>query len=239
MRKTQWHLLFWCSLLLAGFTHSSFCEWERPERARELGLQPVISFQTGASGVEAGGGGALALYTNSPRLEYTQAFLCGILLPILFLIAALFLLFDRPRPHFPSLGKYLKDLQTGDEATRSTAAGVLLEMGPRINQGIDVLARALKDDSLQVRLRAAATLARIGPEAIEAIPALTEGLRDPAATMRERCARALGKIGPQARSALPGLEQLLKDENELVRLYTLEAIQRIKGERSFSDSSVF
>ena len=236
MRKSQWHLLFWSCLVLAGFTHINFCEWAQPSQAQEKGLHAILEFAAAAEGESAG---MPSLYSDSASLTYTPAFICGVLLPVVFLIGAIFLLFDRPRPHFPPLSKYLKDLQTGDETARSTAAGILLEMSPRIHEGIDILALALKDDSLQVRLRAAATLARIGPEARDAIPALVEGLSDEAATMRERCARALGKMGPEAQRALPLLEQLLMDENELVRLYALEAIQRIKGERSFSDSSVF
>ena len=236
MRKSQWHLLFWSCLILAAFTHINFCEWSQPGQAQEQGLHAILEFD---SSQEAESVGMPSLYSDSSDLSYTAAFLCGVLLPAAFLIGAIFLLFDRPKPHFPPLSKYLKDLQTGDETARSTAAGILLEMSPRIHEGIDILALALKDNSLQVRLRAAATLARIGPEARDAIPALVEGLGDGAATMRERCARALGKMGPEAKKALPLLEHLLKDENELVRLYALEAIQRINGERSFSDSSVF
>lgn len=234
MKKSQWHLLFWSCLALAVFMHVYFCEWTREGIAHGKQLRSVVTIRS-SEGQRLGG-----VYTDRPDIGFTAAFLCGLLVPAGLVIAAGMLLLDRPRPKFPPLAKYLEDLKTGDDPARAEAARALANIGPRGVEAVPSLARALRDENLEVRLEAAKALAIIGPEAREAVPDLILGLEDRAGRVRERCARALGKIGHDAEVAIPALEGLLKDENELVRLYAMEALERIRGDRATTmDSGIF
>jgi HEAT repeat protein len=210
---------------LAWLTHIVFCEW------RQAGSVP-------AEGVllEVG---PLAISAANASVGFVAAYFCGLAFPLACAIAALALFLHKPRTAFPSLEQTLAELQNGESQARIGAAEFLARMGPHAAPAVPVLARALEDPSLEVRQMVARALARIGREAAPAVPALERALADTAAAVRELAARALGKIGSPAAPALPSLERLLKDPHELVRLYATEAIERIRGNRSSSDTDIF
>ena len=89
----------------------------------------------------------------------------------------------------PALRRLLSDDAV---LTRTTAAQVLAELGPRAAPAADDLRNALRDAQASVRSEAARALGRIGdPAASQDLRALLE---DPAAEVRQAAAEALGRL---------------------------------------------
>jgi peroxiredoxin len=118
----------------------------------------------------------------------------------------------------------------GQEALREAARVALAPLGPGSKSAVPALARALKDESPQVRAGAAAALYWMAPRAEAAIPALARALKDEVSRVRLHAAQALGRIGPEASSAVPALREALRDRDGSVRASAAEALKKIDPE---------
>jgi hypothetical protein len=114
-----------------------------------------------------------------------------------------------------------------EDSRREAVRMALAPLGADTKAAIGPLARALKDEAVQVRAGAAAALCRIAPAAGAAVPALSEALGDTDRRVRRLSGLALAGIGPGARPAVPALVQALADESERVRAAALLALNRI------------
>lgn len=101
-------------------------------------------------------------------------------------------------------------------ATQSTRETGLCaaEAVPALVTSIPALARALRDDHLNVRVTAGTALARLGTSAVNAVPALVTALGDRFEEMRQVAAWALSQIGI---AAVPALVATLGDERAEAR----------------------
>ena len=122
--------------------------------------------------------------------------------------------------------KLITALQKVD-SLREAARIALAPIGVDTKAAIGPLARALKDEAVQVRAGAAAALYWIAPAAGDAVPALGEALGDTDRRVRRLSGLALARIGPGARSAVPALVEALKDRDDRVRAATADALNGI------------
>lgn len=109
-------------------------------------------------------------------------------------------------------------------ADRKYAVMALEKLGPEAREAIPALARALEDETPDVRGRAVRALGDIGPEAI---PALTLALEDEDLRIRKYAIWELGKIGSDA---VPILAGLLRDEDPEIRRHAIWALGDIGWE---------
>jgi hypothetical protein len=114
-----------------------------------------------------------------------------------------------------------------DDALREAARTALAPLGANTKAAIGPLAKALKNQDLQIRHGAATALYWIAPAAEAAVPALSEALGDTDWRVRRLCSLALARIGPMARSAVPALTEALKDRDARVRAATADALKGI------------
>lgn len=159
----------------------------------------------------------------------------------------------------PSVPQVQAALQTSiadpDREVRRLSCFALGEIGMA---DIGVLAAALEDAEMSVRLAAAYALLKIdsghtgaaevlsramsagdggvivgvtkqGPRAAWAVPTLTRLLADRRPGIRRLAAEGLGKIGGAAQSALPALQQALQDRDDRVREAATQAIELIRN----------
>jgi hypothetical protein len=117
-----------------------------------------------------------------------------------------------------------------DDARRKAARMALAPIGADTKAAIPPLAKALKDEVVQVRAGAAAALYWIAPAAGDAVPALSKALGDTDSRVRRLSGLALGRVGPGARSAVPALTKALKDDNPKVRQEAAQALKKIDPE---------
>ncbi|MEX0717583.1 MAG: HEAT repeat domain-containing protein [Planctomycetaceae bacterium] len=123
------------------------------------------------------------------------------------------------------------------------AVKALALFGPEARAAAPHLARLLRDESREARVRMAAieALARIGAAHPAVIPALVDALalgpqsdapdaRRTAAEFRGLAAEALGSIGTPAASAIPALVRAADDENEVVRRHVIAALGAMREE---------
>jgi hypothetical protein len=114
-----------------------------------------------------------------------------------------------------------------DDALREAARTALVPIGADTKAAIPPLAKALKDEAVQVRAGAAAALYWIAPAAEAAAPALGEALGDTDRRIRRLSSLALARIGPGARSAVSALMEALKDHDARVRAAAANALKGI------------
>ncbi|HEY7152767.1 MAG TPA: HEAT repeat domain-containing protein [Gemmataceae bacterium] len=114
-----------------------------------------------------------------------------------------------------------------EDARREATRTALTPIGVDTKTAVAPLARALKDEAVQVRAGAAAALYWIAPAAGAAVPALREALGDTDRRVRRLSSLALARIGPGARSAVPALIEALKDRDDRVRAATADALKGI------------
>ncbi|HIE28284.1 TPA: hypothetical protein EYP66_13450 [Candidatus Poribacteria bacterium] len=88
-------------------------------------------------------------------------------------------------------------------------------------QLVSELAKALRNESEEVRLNIVEVLKEIGQPAV---PALTEALSDESEKVREKAADAIGDIGEKAQAAVPALIEMLNDVSEEVRVEAADAL---------------
>jgi HEAT repeat protein len=106
----------------------------------------------------------------------------------------------------PSLVEMLGD---SDERVRKAAAQALARIAPKDRTVAVVLARALADSNLDVRVGACHTLGAMGPAAEPAFPALVDMLGR--GDYPHLAASALVQIGPAARPVVPALIALIEE----------------------------
>lgn len=99
--------------------------------------------------------------------------------------------------------------------------------GGEPSDGVNELARRLKDPDSRVRHIAVGELAKLGEGAAPAVPALAVALTDDYVGIRRDAGRALGDMGPVARGAVPALIVGLRDEDWFVRSWCARALGKI------------
>ncbi len=101
-------------------------------------------------------------------------------------------------------------------------------VGAALTKQLPVLAAALSDPIVRVRLDALDALESSGLDLKPVAPALTVALQDPDRFVRWAAARTLGRIGaPAAAPAVPGIAALLRDPDLDVRSASAQALERI------------
>ena len=135
--------------------------------------------------------------------------------------------------------KHLLEKNEPDVEVRRSSARALARMKPKV--AIKVLAEALKDSSLGVRLDAGQALGRIGEPAIGI---LIKALRDPDSRVRDSAVAALGNIGVRediSSQALDSVRDQLKgvldnpDEESTVKLTAIQALGKIGDPKSIAE----
>jgi HEAT repeat protein len=124
-----------------------------------------------------------------------------------------------------SVAYRVQALQSKEPHCREHAARVLMELGPRAEEALPALSKALADPSPGVREAAAECLQRFGPRAKTCIPALLDALdahgeEDDATT--SLCCLALAGMGPVAQPAL--VKALSNDPRPAVRAWSANAL---------------
>ena len=109
---------------------------------------------------------------------------------------------------------------------RYAAATALGAIGPGAASAVPALTRALKDDSVSVRVAAAEALFGVA-EDVAAIPVLVAALDDPHPGNRWHAALVLGRYGPRAKSSAEALRRRLDDEDALTRINAAGALWRV------------
>lgn len=107
-----------------------------------------------------------------------------------------------------------------DDAVAPRIVAVLVNLN---TASVPVLATALEDPNVNVRIHAAHALRDIGPAADEARPALFKALTDPEDKIRVSAAEAIVRIGPGLGDEEP-LIAALKDKDGVVRGYAAVAL---------------
>jgi HEAT repeat protein len=105
-------------------------------------------------------------------------------------------------PAVPALVKAIKEDKV--DGVRAASVKVLQGIGPDAKEAVLVLADALSDKTLEVKLNAADALGAIGPAAKDATPALIAGMNTPG--MCRSCVMALGAIGYASNEVLAALK---------------------------------
>jgi len=114
-----------------------------------------------------------------------------------------------------------------DDALREAARMALAPIGADTKAAIPPLAKALKDEAVQVRAGAAAALYWIAPAPAAAVPDLCAALVDTDRRVRRLSGLGLARIGPGAWPAVPALIQALADEDGGVHAAAFLALNRI------------
>ena len=122
---------------------------------------------------------------------------------------------------------WVAQLKDKDPAQRQEAVRALGQIGPG---AVAVLASALQDPNINVRVAAADALGRIGEDAKAAVTALNDSLKDPDKTVRRHAAFALGIIDPENKVVVPALIESLKDQDLEVRRLAAVALGRFGRE---------
>ncbi len=111
-----------------------------------------------------------------------------------------------------------KVAKTADD--RSRLAFAIAEGKDKAKSAVPVLAAALKDPDVNVRLSVTAALRLMGPSAKAAVPGLLAALKDTDDSVRIEVMHALGQIGPDAKAAVPLVSEILKDTAAKSKLRT-------------------
>jgi HEAT repeat protein len=105
-------------------------------------------------------------------------------------------------------------LTDSDPQVRLHIATTLLTINPKQTQSHDLLAAALSDPAIPVKLEAARCIARLGKLAEPLLPALIQSLdKETDPDIRYAIVEAIGQLGPVAATAIPRLVTLLDDPN--------------------------
>jgi hypothetical protein len=113
------------------------------------------------------------------------------------------------------------------EARREAVRIALAPLGPRSKAAIPALARALQDESAEVRAGAAVALYWLAPQAGAASAALGTALQDSDLRVRRFSWLALERMGPEARPAARALAKGLVDQDAGVRIAAARALRQI------------
>ncbi|MHA1220607.1 MAG: HEAT repeat domain-containing protein [Candidatus Heimdallarchaeota archaeon] len=128
--------------------------------------------------------------------------------------------------------QYLKDMKSGDDASRAVAAYMLGTLGKTDKSVKRSLQKALTDNNWEVRKWAALSLGEIGEKDSQLIPILIGILkREDSKEFRSHAAIILGELEKRAAPAIPDLHVALQDENTRVREWASWALNKIAGEQ--------
>jgi membrane protein len=113
-------------------------------------------------------------------------------------------------------------LEYENSHVRAGAVAALRSAGPANPSILPVLAKALEDESPEVRKEAVKTLASMGTVSV---PTIVRGLEDRDRMVRLQAAKSLGELGPGAKAALPALN-VAAGESEFAEA-ALDAFKKI------------
>ena len=133
-------------------------------------------------------------------------------------------LFFLGRRGVPRLMTALKD---PDWSVRTSAAGVLAQLGPEAASAETALIETLKDPDARVRSAAADAVLRVAPSARFNVPVLIAIVNGGESLSRVDAAIALGDLGPLAADAVPALSGALKDPYWAMRVNAANALGSI------------
>jgi len=118
-------------------------------------------------------------------------------------------------------------LKSPEWSVRSSAAGVLAQLGSEAEEAQSDLKEALSDPDAHVRSAASDALLRVAPSAKFNVDSLIEILNGGGDIDRNNAAIALRDLGPSAAKAVPALTKALKDPYWAVRLNAASALGSI------------
>ena len=115
-----------------------------------------------------------------------------------------------------------------DPEIRAQAAKGLARVDPDLllqsGDALDLLARNLADDTIDVAVNSAQVLLALGPEAAPALDLVLAALESGDPDVRTLAARVVGSVGRDAERSVPALAGLLADEAEPVRVAAAQAL---------------
>jgi hypothetical protein len=123
--------------------------------------------------------------------------------------------------------KLIAALKSPEAPVRTSAAGVLAQLGSEAEDAKEALTDALTDPDLHVRSAAADALLRVAPSAKFNVDSLIHMLNGGQDLDRNSAAIALRDLGPQAAKAVPALTRTLKDSYWAVRVNSANALGSI------------
>jgi HEAT repeat protein len=123
--------------------------------------------------------------------------------------------------------RLIADLKNSDRSVRTSAAGVLAQLGPEAESAEAALINALKDPDSRVTSAAADAVLRVAPSARFKVPVLIDIVKGGGQVTRNDAAIALGDLGPLAVEAVPVLSGALKDTYWAVRVNAANALGSI------------
>ncbi len=124
-------------------------------------------------------------------------------------------------------GVLLDALRHENEVARTHAAFALGELGRSDLDGVEEVAQAVIDPSVQVRRAAVEALGLLKEPKEVTLPALVDGLTDADGQVRFTAALSLQRLGASAATAVPALQAALRDENRYVRASAVDALCRV------------
>ena len=124
-------------------------------------------------------------------------------------------------------GVLLDALRHENEVARTHAAFALGELGRSDSDGVEEVAQAVIDPSVQVRRAAVEALGLLKEPKEVTLPALVDGLTDADGQVRFTAALSLQRLGASAATAVPALQAALRDENRYVRASAVDALCRV------------
>jgi len=125
----------------------------------------------------------------------------------------------------PALTRMTAD---GNADVRRKACQAIGQIGPRAELSLDpLLERLVLDETPAVRDAAAAAMGKIGPAAVSM---LIDIMGSGDAELQWRAARSLQTIGPRAGSAVESLQRAFRVVDPRVRVESLKAVWRIRGD---------
>jgi hypothetical protein len=120
--------------------------------------------------------------------------------------------------------RLITGLKNPDWSVRTSAAGVLAQLGPEAASAETELVEGLKDPDARVRSAAADAVLRVAPSARFNVPVLIAIVDGGRSLDRLHAAIALGDLGPLAAGAVPALRGALKDPYWAVRVNAANAL---------------
>jgi HEAT repeat protein len=111
-----------------------------------------------------------------------------------------------------------------DVSLRHQTLEFIRHLGPC---AIPLLAGALTQEEVSVRLQAVGILIDFAPDTVAAQPALVRAMEDEDLRVARDAARALGALGPLAAPSVPALVRALAHRDDHLRIYAAEALASI------------
>lgn len=125
------------------------------------------------------------------------------------------------------LPDFLRLAQSGDEALRNNAAVALAHYADEAPAVAPVLAKALQETNLEIRITIASALAKVDPQvAVKSgvVPIAIETLRNPNDQIAYRAAELLGRLVAEPALSVPALIEGTQSTNDLVAIDSMAAL---------------